>query len=70
MDINKDGTINVPDDIIGTMIQFGPALKIQQGNVGPRLVGSVPWAHGNGDSAIGIPDDILGVAAQFGHNCE
>ena len=70
MDINKDGFINVPDDILGTAALFGPSTKGAQGNVGPRLAGSVPWAHGNGDIAINIPDDILGTAAQFGHNCD
>ena len=70
MDKNKDGFINIPDDILPTAAMFGPSAKGVQGNVGPRMTGSVPWAHRNGDIAINIPDDILGVAAQFGHNCD
>ena len=70
MDINKDGFIGIPDDFISVAAMFGASVKGAQGNVGPRMVGSVPWAHRNGDIAINIPDDILGMAAQFGHNCD
>ena len=69
MDMDKDGTINIPD-INAVAALFGPSTKGVQGNVGPSMIGSVSWAHRNGDSAINIGDDILGMAAQFGHNCQ
>ena len=70
MDIDKDGTINVPTDILGTAFLFGPVANNTQGDVGPRPTGSVSWAKRSSDNVVGIPDDILGVAGQFGHNCE
>ena len=70
MDMNKDGFINIPDDILIVAGLFGPSTKGVQGNVGPRMTGSVSWGHRNGDSAINIPDDISGMSAQFGHNCQ
>ena len=70
MDMNKDGFIDIPNDILGVAALFGPSTKGAQGNVGPRMLGSVSWGHRNGDSAINIPDDIQGMSAQFGHNCQ
>jgi hypothetical protein len=71
MDMNKDGFINIGDDILGVAGIFGLSSKGTQGNVGPHILGSdVPWPHVNGDTAINIGDDILGMAAQFGHNCQ
>ena len=72
MDLNKDGFINLPDDILPLAELFGPTEPpgvIVQGDVGPAMKGSVGWAHEEADGTIGIPDDILGMAAQFGQNC-
>ena len=70
MDMNKDGFINLPDDVLPISELFGPAAPGTQGDVGPRMTGSVPWAHRNADKVVNIADDILGVARQFGHNCD
>ena len=69
MDMNKDGFIVIPDDILPLAALFGPVDPGQQGDVGPTMKGSVAWAHEQADGSINIPDDILGMAAQFGQNC-
>jgi hypothetical protein len=72
MDMNKDGFIDIPTDILGIAAIFGPVLPPGtqvQGDVGPRMTGSVAHAHRGWDGQITIPDDILGMAGQFGNNC-
>ena len=69
MDINKDGAINIPNDILAVALLFGPQPTMPQGDVGPTMKGSVQWAHEQADGTVNIPDDILGMAAQFGQNC-
>ena len=69
MDMNKDGTINIPNDILIVAQLFGPQPPFTQGDVGRTMTGSVQWAHRSADGTLGIPDDTLGMAAQFGHNC-
>lgn len=60
-------------DILGIAGAFGPVLPIDQplqGEVGPKMTGSIPgWAKTQGDNIVTVVHDILGMAAQFGHNC-
>ena len=70
-DVNKDGFVNVPDDILETAANFGPIVGNfnHPANRGPRMIGANNWNKRPPDSAINVPDDILGTAAQFGHTC-
>ena len=68
MEMNKDGFINIPD-ILEVATLFGPVDDAQQGDVGPAMVGSVPWAFEQWDGTVNIPTDILGMAKGFGQNC-
>ena len=71
-DVNKDGHINVPDDILVTAANFGPATSAIQLVLdrSGRMNGAAGiWNRPGQDGTIGIVDDILGTAAQFGHTC-
>ena len=79
-DVNGDGGINIPGDILPVAGAFGsndPDYTPQKDRSPGPPPGVDPddpdnnerWDLGPPDGVINIPDDILGVAFQFGHNC-
>ena len=71
-DVNFDGVIDLPNDILGTIQHFAPLGTEPSYDVlfdrGPQ-VGANVWDLGPPDGVIDLPNDILGVIQQFFHNC-
>jgi hypothetical protein len=81
-DINHDGSVSVPVDILGVAGSFGTGSPryIDYKDRGQRAKdalgtatmsddGPSSWNKDKPNGSIDVPADILGVANQFGHRC-
>ncbi|MCI0850137.1 MAG: hypothetical protein J4N26_04160, partial [Chloroflexi bacterium] len=71
-DVDKDGFVNIPNDILPTAAQFGPVVNAAGASLdrsGVMFDGAGSWSKPGQDGVVNIVDDILGTAAQFGHTC-
>jgi hypothetical protein len=69
-DVNLDGAINVPDDIIGTANAFGAVPPGHPADRNATMAGAAgSWNRSGQDGVVNITTDILGTGQQFGHNC-
>ena len=76
-DVNGDGYITIPDDILVVAAAFGPTTDPTVDRTSPPTAAEETdpnkrelWDLGPPDEYVNIPDDILGVAKQFGHTCQ
>jgi hypothetical protein len=73
-DVDKDGFVAIPTDILPTAAKFGPVVDAVGASLDRSLtMASAPAGAGyqkpGQDGTINIPTDILGTAGQFGHTC-
>ena len=68
-----DGVIDLPNDILGVILQFAPLgtgpvydVRFDRG----VTIGANHWQRAAPDGVIDLPNDILGVIQQYNHNCQ
>jgi hypothetical protein len=77
-DVNGDGRIEVPFDILQVILAYNQG-PLDQGGPGPnyspakdrgQAVGPAAWNRLGPDGHIDVPNDILGVILQYNHDCD
>jgi hypothetical protein len=69
-DINHDGAVSVPVDILQVAQSFGvPANYRPRKDRGALSYGPFSWDRSAPDNAISVPIDVLGVSNQFSSAC-
>jgi hypothetical protein len=69
-DINHDGAVSVPVDILQVAQAFGvPANYRPRKDRGALSFGPFSWDRSAPDNAISVPIDVLGVSNQFSSAC-
>jgi hypothetical protein len=76
-DINHDGVIDVPNDILPVILAYnqgpldfgGPGPNYTEGKDRGPSTGPYSWNKTAPDGHIDVPTDLLGIILQFGHDC-
>jgi hypothetical protein len=68
-DINHDGAVSIPVDILQVAQAFVPANYLARKDRGALNYGPFAWNKSGPNGSVTIPDDVLGVAQQFSSAC-